>query len=141
MKSKVIIDTGPLVALINRKEKYHTWVRNSLVTIASPLVTCEAVVTESCYLLRNIYGGNDAVMGLIDREKLQITFSLKNEVKAIQKLMQTYKSVPMSLTDGCLVRMAELDKERIIFTLDSDFRIYRKNIHQVINLIYPDGIT
>jgi len=52
--------------------------------------------------------------------------------------MQRYQSVPMSLADACLVRMAEIYPNSILLTLDSDFRIYRKNKNQMISLIIPD---
>jgi predicted nucleic acid-binding protein len=56
MKPTVIIDTGFLVALLNRSEQYHSWVKNQLNNISSPIITCEPVITETCFLLRKIYG-------------------------------------------------------------------------------------
>lgn len=52
--------------------------------------------------------------------------------------MQRYESVPMSLADACLVRMSELAKDATVFTLDGDFRIYRRHGRQAIPLIFPD---
>lgn len=132
---------GFLVALINKKEHYHSWIRTQLSQVTAPLLTCEPVITESCFLLRNIYGGEDAIMGLIEKKKIIISFNLAKEIKEVKKLMQTYKSVPMSLADGCLVRMSEIYPNSLLLTLDRDFIIYRRNKNQVIDLIIPDEIT
>ena len=69
---------------------------------------------------------------------LTIDFSLSTEVEAVEKLMRKYETVPMSLADACLVWMSELMDNAFVFTLDSDFHIYRKNGKQKINLIIPE---
>ena len=51
MKQRVILDTGPLVALLNGKDKYHRWVTMQFARIKPPLLTCEAVLSEACFLL------------------------------------------------------------------------------------------
>ena len=58
---RVIVATGPLVALLNARETHHAVVRETLNTIEPPLSTCEAVITETCFLLRQLAGGADAV--------------------------------------------------------------------------------
>lgn len=138
MKSNVILDTSPLVALINKKDNYHQWVKQQWSMIKPPLLTCEAVITESCFLLQNIYGGQETVIKFIDRKVIKIDFNLDEQITAIQELSKRYQSVPMSLADACLVRMAELNNSSFIYTLDSDFLIYRKNRNQLIDLIIPE---
>ena len=58
----------------------------------------------------------------------------------VHQLMQRYKSVPMSLADACLVRMAEIYPNSLVLTLDSDFRIYRKNKNEIIPLVIPNEV-
>lgn len=128
MRQRVIVDTGPLVAFINRREQLHKWVIAELATINQPLLTCEAVITEACFLLRNVYGGEEALISLLETGKIQIPFHLDEETAAVRELLVRYQSVPMSLADACLVRMAELSAESAVFTLDSDFRIYSTRI-------------
>jgi predicted nucleic acid-binding protein len=135
---QIILDTGFLVALLNRTEKYHSWVKSQLSKISSPMITCEPVITEACFLLQTIHGGEKAILDLVNRKKLQIPFVLTDESLLIQTLMQRYQSVPMSLADACLVRMTEIYSDSILLTLDSDFRIYRKNKNEIINLLTPD---
>jgi predicted nucleic acid-binding protein len=125
---QIILDTGFLVALLNRTEKYHSWVKSQLSKISSPMITCEPVITEACFLLQTIHGGEKAILDLVNRKKLQIPFVLTDESLLIQTLMQRYQSVPMSLADACLVRMTEIYSDSILLTLDSDFRIYGTGI-------------
>lgn len=132
MRQRVIVDTGPLVAFINRREQLHKWVIAELATINQPLLTCEAVITEACFLLRNVYGGEEALISLLETGKIQLPFHLDEETAAVRELLVRYRSVPISLADACLVRMAELSAESAVFTLDSDFRIYRKNKNQFL---------
>ncbi len=135
MKTRVILDTSPLVALINKRDNYHQWAKQQWGMIKPPLLTCEAVIVESCFLLRNVDRGQERVMDFIEREIIKVTFNLNEQVNNIKQLLDRYQSVPMSLADACLVRMAELNNQSPIFTLDSDFRIYRKNQHQLLDLI------
>lgn len=51
--------------------------------------------------------------------------------------MKKYADTPMSFADACLVRMAELDDDAVVVTLDSDFTVYRKNGDQPIPLVTP----
>ncbi|MEH2317659.1 type II toxin-antitoxin system VapC family toxin [Nostoc sp.] len=138
MKQRVIIDTGPLVDFINRREHLHAWVINTLATIEQPLLTCEAVIVETCFLLRNIYGGQETMMSLVDEGKILISMCLSEEVAVIKELLRQYESVPMSLADACLVRMTELYPESELLTFDRDFTIYRKNRNQLISVIMPE---
>lgn len=138
MKKPILIDTGPLVALINRRESSHQWVRETSANLAYPFLTCEAVITEACFLLQNIYGGNKTIMELVQTQKVIVPFHFNQEVKAIQDLMENYQSVPMSFADACLVRMSELIVGSSILTLDSDFYIYRKNRKEPLDLIIPE---
>jgi predicted nucleic acid-binding protein len=68
---------------------------------------------------------------------LQIDFSLQTEIEAVEKLIKKYADVPMDFADACLVRMSELTGNATVFTLDSDFHIYRKNGKKKIDLIIP----
>jgi uncharacterized protein len=107
-------------------------------TIMPPLLTCEAVITEACFLLRNVYRGEDEVINLLETNIVQVAFSLQDEMTHIRRLLSRYQSVPMSLADACFVRMAELYPNSLLLTTDSDFTIYRKNQNQPIALSSPD---
>ncbi|MGH2412568.1 MAG: type II toxin-antitoxin system VapC family toxin [Microcystaceae cyanobacterium] len=140
MKQKVILDTSPLVAFIDRGDRFHNWTLEVWQTIAIPLLTCEAVISEGCFLLRKTFGGQEAIISLLRAGVLQIPFHISDEIAAIEELMKRYQSVPMSLADACLVRMVELSPVSEILTLDSDFRVYRKHRNQLIPVMIPEEI-
>lgn len=135
--TRVVIDTGPIVALLNRRDRHHAWVREVLDTVEPPIITCEAVVSEACFLLGRLDGGQDAVLELLASDVVKIDFQMLPEIAAVRRLMRTFANVPMSLADACLVRMAELDAASVVLTLDGDFRVYRRNRRQVIPTIMP----
>jgi predicted nucleic acid-binding protein len=135
--SRVVIDTGPLVALLNRSDRYHGWVREVLDTIEPPVFTCEAVISEACFLLARVRAGQDAVFELLANDVLKVDFRMLSEIDALRILFKKFANVPMSLADACLVRMTELEPRSRILTLDSDFRVYRRNRRQAIPTIMP----
>ena len=139
MKKSILLDTGGLVAFINKREKQHPWTVEQWKKVIPPLLTCEAVITEACFLLQDIYEGEDAVMALLDRQIIQIPFQISNESPNIRLLMKQYQNVPMSLADACLVRMSELIESSCVLTFDSDFRVYRRHKNEAIELIIPDN--
>jgi len=138
MKQAVIADTGIFVAYLNRHEKFHNWTKEQLDRVSPPLITCEAVIAESCFLLQRIRFGNEKFFELLETGLILISFHLESEISKIRRLMNRYSDVPMSFADACLVRMSEQYSDAVVLTLDSDFRIYRRNKRQSIPLIIPD---
>jgi predicted nucleic acid-binding protein len=135
--TRIILDTGPLVALLNGRDGKHRWAREVLDTIEPPVFTCEAVVSEACFLLSRVAGGQNAVLQLIANDIVKVDFRMSEEIDALRVLMKKYAATPMSLADACLVRMTELEVHAVVVTLDSDFRIYRRNRRQVVPAIFP----
>lgn len=139
-KKKVILDTGPLIAFLNKSDRYHEWAVMQFARLRPPFYTCEAVLSESCFLLRNYKKGSISIFQLLERELLKIPFNLQDEISAISILLNKYQNVPMSLADGCLVRMTEQITNSCICTLDSDFKIYRKDKRKVIPTLMPEDL-
>jgi predicted nucleic acid-binding protein len=138
MKGPVITDTGPLVALLNRRERHHAWTREQFSLIRPPAITCEAVISEAAFLLRHVDSGVEALMQMLTRGVVATPFHLADELPHVARLLKRYRSVPMSFADACLVRMAEQFASSVVITLDSDFHIYRKSGRQVIPTLIPD---
>jgi predicted nucleic acid-binding protein len=134
---KVLVDTGPLIALLDRHDQHHTWVEAQFDQILPPLLTCEAVLTEACYLAPRAGRPMEEPLRLLVRGVLRLAFDLGENFGPVSSLMKRYANVPMSLTDACLVRMSDLAGESVVFTLDSDFRIYRRHGRQKIPLLIP----
>ena len=137
MKRLVIVDTGPLVALLNRQDTHHAWVVQQLADIQPPMLTCEAVLAEATYLTRAVPQARAALIEMLGEGFLNIGMALAEQHRAILMLVRRYHDVPMSLADACLVRLAELYPQSPLLTLDSDFAVYRKNGRQVISTICP----
>jgi uncharacterized protein len=132
----VLLDTGPLVAMVNAREQCNGWVCGKLKQFKLPLLTCEAVLTETCFLLGK---KQDVVFELMNAGFFQIGFSLSDDAGSVERLLRKYADVPMSLADACLVRMSEIHDGSKVFTLDGDFKVYRRNGRQTIPLIYPEN--
>lgn len=135
--SSVLLDTGPLVAFLSRRDRYHGWAHDQFARVKPPLLTCESVISEACFLLRNLSGGSHAVMDLLIRGVVKVSFSLDNELHALAKLMSQYANIPMTVADACLVRMSEQHPHGTVLTTDSDFNVYRRNGRQVIPTLMP----
>ena len=137
MRGRILVDTGPLVAFLNHRDRLHQWAATQLAAIAPPLLTCEAVLAETCHLVRNLEGGHEAVMKLIEGGAVTVPFRLDQEIGPVAKLLRKYADVPISLADACLVRLAEQVADSAVLTVDADFRVYRKHGRQVIPTILP----
>ena len=96
MTQRVLLDTGPLVASLNRRDEFHEWARAQMANLAPPLLTCEAVLTETCYLLRDIAGGNGKVLGLVERGVVKVPFHIAPHGATLKRLLAKYSDAPMS---------------------------------------------
>lgn len=137
MSKGVIIDTGPLVTFLAEGAEHGTWVTEQFKRLRPPLLTCEAVLTEAAFLLKREGAEADKLFALLERGVLRLNFTLGDQEPDVRELMRRYRDTPMSLADACLVRMAELHAGATIFTLDGDFRVYRKHGRQIIPVLMP----
>ena len=136
--SPVLLDTGPIVALLDRSERYHQQCVEAVSSLRDPLVTCEAVLSEACYLVRNLRGAAADILNDVHRGLYLVPYSLTDRASRVRKLMIKYADVPMGFADACLVDLAsELQTGRIL-TLDEDFQFYRwsrnRPFEMVLNL-------
>ena len=139
MARRVLVDSGPLVALLDRRDVHHHWVQRELAHLHEPLLTCEAVLSEVFFLLSRVRGGTSLLIELL-RDGLVAAspaFSYHEQSAELLRHLERYSSVPMSFADACLVRMSEIERDSIIFTTDRDFLTYRRNRRQPIPLISP----
>jgi predicted nucleic acid-binding protein len=135
--ASVIVDTGPIVALLDADDQQHAWVKAQFARLRPPLLTCEAVLTESCFLIARGGGDASAVIQLAERGVLSVAQLFDGEAASVARLMRRYENVPMSLADACLVQLIELTSQSTLFTLDSDFGVYRQKGRRLIPLLAP----
>ena len=132
-----IVDTGPLVAFLDRAERNHRWVIARIEELDPPLLVCEPVLAEAMHLLARFTGAQNTLFGLLENGALRVAFSVDEHIVALRKLHQKYRDRPMSLADACIVRMAEIYEQHAVLTLDSDFSVYRKHGRVPIAIISP----
>ena len=132
---KVILDTGPLVALLNHRDRHHSWAVAAARNLRPPLYTCEAVITEAHHLLGHVYQGHQRLHQLATSGRLDLSFSYSQHLIEVHALIQAYEDVPMSFADACLVRMAEVEVGSQIFTIDHHFTIYRQHKTRKLKLL------
>jgi uncharacterized protein len=122
----VLVDAGPLVALIDRGDPYHQACREALTIIDDPLVTTWPAFTEAMYLLRASAQAQRALWDILAVGGVRLTELGPGDYPRMRELMWKYRDRPMDLADAALVRIAEREMIRRVFTIDRhDFEIYR----------------
>jgi len=137
MAKTVLIDSGAIVAALRRRDQHHLWARSHFEALTEPCMTCEAVLSEGFFLLEHAKAGKDRLSAMLERGIIVADFTFMAQREETLRLLRRYTGTPMSFADACLVRMAELYEHSVVFTTDSDFRIYRKNGRQTIPLMSP----
>lgn len=139
MARRVLVDCGPVVALLDRRDTHHDWAKNEIANLREPLLTCEAVISEIFFLLSRVRGGTSTFVALLRDGLVRVSpdFSYRDHSAEILGHLNRYSSVPMSFADACVVRMSEIERDSLVFTTDRDFLTYRRNRRQAIPLISP----
>lgn len=132
-----LTDTGPLVGIIDADDDHHAACTAELPRLASPMVTPWPCFTEAMYLLGESLGhsGQEDLWELVDKGLLVIHESSLAERIRMRELMVKYKDTPMDLADSSLVAAAEVLGVRRIFTVDSDFVVYRLPGKQAFEIV------
>jgi predicted nucleic acid-binding protein len=134
---KVLLDAGPLIGYLNRKDQHHGWAVESWTALSEPLWTCEAVLSEAIFNLQSEGTTLDSILHYLESGIIRLDFSMEENRADVLNLLRKYADQPMSLADACLVRMAELNDNCQIFTTDRDFLVYRRKGRSVIPLLAP----
>lgn len=106
--------------------------------LQGPFLTCDAVLSETFFLISRLPRGPERFFDLLDSGLLISSFPLIAEFPSLRRLIAKYRDLPMSLADACLVRMSELCTNSTVFTVDKDFLIYRRNGRQTIPVVMPE---
>jgi predicted nucleic acid-binding protein len=133
----VLLDTGPWVAFLSRNDTHHRWAIEQFRVFQPPLLSCEAVVAETCFLLKRSGFDPSLALQFIERGVVQVPFVLQEQIGSVSSLFKRYENVPASLADAALIRLAEMTDSPLLLTTDSDFRIYRRHGRQTIPLVTP----
>jgi predicted nucleic acid-binding protein len=122
-----LTDAGPLIAIIDADEPDHERCVQALDEATLPLVTTWPAFTEAMYLLARAGGdrAQQALWRLVQTDRLVIADLSASAVERSSRLMEKYADLPMDLADATLVALAEEEGYRTVFSLDSDFGVYR----------------
>jgi uncharacterized protein len=122
----VLVDAGPLVAILDRGDPHHERSVTALETLTEPLITVWPAFTEAMYLLGHSWRGHKALWSRLETDALKLATLDPDDAPRMRELMEKYRDLPMDLADAALVRIAERDDITRIFTLDrKHFSIYR----------------
>ncbi len=122
----MLVDAGPLVALVDRDDQWHAACRESWAALRDQLISVWPAITEAAHLLRRFPKGRDALFGMLESESIVIAPLDRRDLPRMRELMRKYRDLPMDLADAAIVRVAERDRIRRVFTLDRrDFELYR----------------
>lgn len=122
----MLVDAGPLVALIHAGDGNHERCKTIVARIRAPLVTVWPAFSEAMNLLGFSWKAQDALWEMVHRDAVKFLRLGEDDAPRMRELMNQYRDLPMDLADSALVRVAERENLREVFTLDQrDFSIYR----------------
>ena len=125
-RTGILLDTGPLVALLSENDANHARARQLFAECTPPLRCCEAVIAGACFLIRTAAPAAPAeVIALGRRGLYTVAISAGEHWTNIEALLRKYSDRPISFADACLIRCAEIHQEARILTFDSDFGVYK----------------
>jgi len=121
----VLLDTGMIVALLDPTDSLHTRCSDAMADVGAPLVTCETVIAESCYLLRDVEGAAEAILHSVATREFLIPISLADATVPVRRIMAKYRDRNVDLADAFLIHLADEFSTGDILTVDRGFRVYR----------------
>lgn len=122
----VLIDTGPLVALLRQSDAHHEEVVKTLKGIRDPLVSVWPVIVEAMYLLSSSWQAQKALWEILETGVVRLLHLGEIDVPGMKNLMEKYQDLPMDMADAAVVHVADRESIRRILTLDRrDFSVYR----------------
>jgi uncharacterized protein len=131
---KAIADTGFLVAFGNRKDQFHSWARQLAERVTDPLLTCDAVLAETAFHLRN----SALVLSFVSNGLVRPALVLGDHLTRLMELAVRYADRQPDLADLCIIRLSEMHPRHAVITTDlADFRVYRRGRRETIPLIHP----
>ena len=136
MARNVLVDAGFVVALLSSRDAHHQWAMTQAPALPPPWSTCEAVLSEAFHLLGAL--GTHSLGMLLRLRALFVAFEIRENLEPVLRLIETYRDVPMSLADACLVRLSETLADPVILTTEKDFRIYRRHSRQTVPCVTPE---
>lgn len=123
-----------MIGFANRNDIHHTWALNVASRVTEPLLTCEAVLAETAFHLRDV----PLVIAMIRDGLIALAFDCQDHLPQLTALAGRYGDRQPDFADLCLIRMSDLYPRHSVIIVDrEDFRVYRRNKRETIPLICP----
>jgi len=136
MPQGLLVDAGPLVAILSRRDRHHRSCVDVLKATRRPLLSTWMPVTEAMYLLDFSMAAQGALLEMIEMGVLKMLDIVPEDMPAIHKLMKKYRDQPMQFADASLVQVANRLGLEEIFTLDRrDFGVYRLSKNRAFKIV------
>ncbi len=133
----VVVDTGPLVAFFRKADHYHGWILDQLAHMQATLVTCEAVLSETLFLVRYDKRAVASLKSMMEGRLLLVESVFSEHAQDVMDVIEKYRDLPASVADACVIVLHQRLNSSRILTLDSDFLIYRRPDGSLPDLIAP----
>lgn len=130
-----IADAGFIIALSSSQAAERAWARGALAKWKAPFITCEGALIEAAHFCPPAL-----VAHLVQDGDFVVAFDLLEQIGPVRALLEKYEDQGMDLTDACIVRMSELFPDCKVFSVDGDFRDYRRFRAQVIPTVFPPAL-
>lgn len=137
MAKTVYIDTGPIVAILSKRDEHHFWASEKISEIEVNLVTTSIIIAEAFHILKKVPNGKTGLFKTIEEGFIKVEESYPKNLDFIHKGVLKYNNIEASLGDISLLSIVDDPKRSKIFTLDYDFHIYRDNKGNPLDLISP----
>jgi uncharacterized protein len=132
---KKIADSGLIIAALDDRDEWHAWAKGVLQREEPPWLVCEPVLTEIAAGI----GSAEPVLELLNSGDIEVAFELAAHKRALLTLTRKYRDQGMDLADACVVRMSEVFRDSIVYTVDKkDFSVYRRLGNRVIRCVFPE---
>jgi predicted nucleic acid-binding protein len=124
----ILMDAGPMVAIVDADDQHHARCVTALKSMREPLATVWPPVVEAIYLLSDLPRGQEALLEMLERGAIFLLPLDAGDTPRMRELMRKYSNRPMDMADAAILRVAEREGIRKIFTVDRrDFSVYRLN--------------
>jgi predicted nucleic acid-binding protein len=130
-----IADAGFIIALNSSKRAERAWARRVLEKWKAPFITCEGALIEAAHFCAPVL-----VARLLEDGDFVVTFDLAEQIGPVRALLDKYEDLEIDFTDACIVRMSELFPDCKVFSVDGDFKIYRRFRNQTIPAVCPPDL-
>ena len=136
MISNALVDTGPLVAILDTDDSRHTLCVTTLSIIRPPLFTCWPVLTEAAYLLRSQPKLVQSLILSLNSGFLQLKHLEHSDCQGMASILSRYADQAFQLADVAIMHLAEREEIETVFTLDRrDFLVYRRKNGRILNIV------